>query len=123
MMKTWNIWLLFSTFLLCIFGTLLTRSGMVSSVHAFGQSSIGTWFWSFLALVLVVCATTFVVRRDHLKPEHSIESLVSQESSFLFNILVLLAACVAVFCETLLPSSRNSRWATRLLSRRRSTTA
>ena len=103
MMKTWNIWLLFSTFLLCIFGTLLTRSGMVSSVHAFGQSSIGTWFWSFLALVLVVCATTFVVRRDHLKPEHSIESLVSQESSFLFNILVLLAACVAVFCGTLLP--------------------
>jgi cytochrome c-type biogenesis protein CcmF len=103
MMKTWNIWLLFSTFLLCIFGTLLTRSGIVSSVHAFGQSSIGTWFWSFLALVLLVCATTFVVRRDHLKPEHSIESLVSQESSFLFNILVLLAACVAVFCGTLLP--------------------
>jgi cytochrome c-type biogenesis protein CcmF len=103
MMKKWNIWLLFSTFLLCIFGTLLTRSGIVSSVHAFGQSSIGTWFWSFLALVLLVCATTFVVRRDHLKPEHSIESLVSQESSFLFNILVLLAACVAVFCGTLLP--------------------
>jgi cytochrome c-type biogenesis protein CcmF len=103
MMKTWNIWLLFSTFLLCIFGTLLTRSGIVSSVHAFGQSSIGTWFWIFLALVLLVCATTFVVRRDHLKPEHSIESLVSQESSFLFNILVLLAACVAVFCGTLLP--------------------
>jgi cytochrome c-type biogenesis protein CcmF len=103
MMKTWNIWLLFTTFLLCIFGTLLTRSGIVSSVHAFGQSSIGTWFWSFLALVLLVCAATFVVRRDHLKPEHSIESLVSQESSFLFNILVLLAACVAVFCGTLLP--------------------
>lgn len=55
MMKTWNIWLIFSTFLLCIFGTLLTRSGIVSSVHAFGQSSIGTWFWSFLALALLVC--------------------------------------------------------------------
>ena len=103
MMKMWNIWLLFSTFVLCIFGTLLTRSGIVSSVHAFGQSSIGAWFWSFLALVLLICAATFAVRRDHLKPEHSIESLVSQESSFLFNVLVLLAACVVVFCGTLLP--------------------
>src|ERR1019366_831298 len=103
MMKAWNIWLIFSTFLLCIFGTLLTRSGIVSSVHAFGQSSIGTWFWSFLALVLLVCAITFLVRRNHLRTEHKIEALISQESSFLFNVLVLLAACVAVFCGTLLP--------------------
>ncbi|MGA7830945.1 MAG: heme lyase CcmF/NrfE family subunit [Terracidiphilus sp.] len=103
MMKSWNLWLIFSTFLLCIFGTLLTRSGIVSSVHAFGESSISTWFWIFLALVLLVCVITFVARRDHLKSEHQIESLVSRESSFLFNNLVLLAACVAVFFGTLLP--------------------
>lgn len=103
MMKTWNIWILFSTFLLCIFGTLLTRSGIVSSVHAFGQSSIGTWFWSFLALVLLVCASAILLRRDHLNTEHRMGALVSQESSFLFNVLVLLAACVAVFLGTLLP--------------------
>jgi cytochrome c-type biogenesis protein CcmF len=103
MMKSWNLWLIFSTFLLCIFGTLLTRSGIVSSVHAFGESSIGTWFWAFLALVLLVCVITFAARRDHLKTEHQIESLVSRESSFLFNILILLAACVAVFFGTLLP--------------------
>ena len=103
MMKMWNIWLLFSTFLLCIFGTLLTRSGIVSSVHAFGQSSIGTWFWSFLALVLLVCVITILLRRDHLNTEHRMGALVSQESSFLFNVLVLLAACVAVFFGTLLP--------------------
>lgn len=103
MMKSWNLWLIFSTFLLSILGTLLTRSGIVSSVHAFGQSSIGTWFWIFLLLVLLVCVLTFALRRDHLKTEHRIESLVSRESSFLFNILVLLAACVAVFLGTLLP--------------------
>ncbi len=103
MMKNWNIWLIFSTFLLCIFGTLLTRSGIVSSVHAFGKSSIGTWFWIFLLLVLLVCLFTFAARRDYLKSEHPIEGLISRESSFLFNILVLLAACVVVFCGTLLP--------------------
>ncbi len=103
MMKIWNIWLIFSTFLLSILGTLLTRSGIVSSVHAFGQSSIGTWFWAFLLLVLLVCVLTFALRRDHLKTEHRIESLVSRESSFLFNILILLAAGVAVFLGTLLP--------------------
>ncbi len=103
MMKSWNIWLIFSTFLLSILGTLLTRSGIVSSVHAFGQSSIGTWFWTFLLLVLLVCVLTFILRRDHLNSEHHIESLVSRESSFLFNILVLLAAGVAVFLGTLLP--------------------
>jgi len=103
MMKNWNIWLIFSTFLLCILGTLLTRSGIVSSVHAFGASSIGVWFWTFLLLVLLVCALTFVLRRDHLESEHPIESLLSRESSFLFNNLVLLAACIAVFVGTLLP--------------------
>ncbi|MGB8477513.1 MAG: cytochrome c-type biogenesis CcmF C-terminal domain-containing protein [Acidobacteriaceae bacterium] len=103
MMKNWNIWLIFSTFLLCILGTLLTRSGIVSSVHAFGASSIGVWFWTFLLLVLLICALAFVVRRDHLKSEHPIESLLSRESSFLFNNLVLLAACIAVLVGTLLP--------------------
>lgn len=103
MMKNWNIWLIFSTFLLCIFGTLLTRSGIVSSVHAFGQSSIGAWFWAFILLVLLVCFLAFAMRRDHLKTEHKITALISRESSFLFNILVLLAAGIAVFLGTLLP--------------------
>src|SRR3984957_275001 len=55
MMKTWNMWLIFSTFMLTVFGTLLTRSGLVSSVHAFAQSSIGNWFVAFLALTFIVC--------------------------------------------------------------------
>src|SRR5215475_4869610 len=52
MMKIWNVWLIFVTFMLSILGTLLTRAGLVSSVHAFAQSSIGPWFSSFLALIL-----------------------------------------------------------------------
>ena len=103
MMKTWNVWLIFSTFMLAIFGTLLTRSGLVSSVHAFAQSSIGSWFWAFLIIVLSVCLFTFILQRDHLKTENKLESLVSRESSFLFNNLVLLAACFTVLWGTLFP--------------------
>ena len=103
MMKSWNLWLIFLTFMLSILGTLLTRSGIVSSVHAFGASSIGNWFSIFLAIVLVVCALTFASRRDHLKSEHEIEGLISRDASVLFGVLVLLAACAVVFLGTLLP--------------------
>src|ERR1700691_6003533 len=103
MMKSWNVWLIFSTFMLAILGTLLTRSGLVSSVHAFAQSAIGTWFWVFLVITLAVCLFTYILRRDHLRTEHKLESLVSRESSFLFNNLVLLAACFTVLWGTLFP--------------------
>src|SRR6201997_2294690 len=93
MMKAWNVWLVFSTFLLTMLGTLLTRAGLVSSVHAFAQSSIGSWFSWFMGIVLAVCIFTYILQRDHLKAEHKVESLGSRESSFLFNNLVLLAAC------------------------------
>lgn len=66
--------MIFSTFMLSILGTLLTRSGIVSSVHAFGASSIGNWFSIFLAIVLVVCAFTFASRRDYLKSDRDIKS-------------------------------------------------
>ena len=103
MMKSWNVWLIFSTFLLTVLGTLLTRSGLVSSVHAFAESNIGTWFWVFMVIVLAVCIFTFVLNRDHLKTEHKLEALVSRESSFLFNNLVLLAACFTILWGTLFP--------------------
>ena len=103
MMKVWNMWLIFATFLLAIFGTFLTRSGVVSSVHAFAQSSIGPWFSTFLALIFATCMFFFVRNRGHLKSENKLESLVSRESSFLFNNLVLLAACFAVLWGTLFP--------------------
>jgi cytochrome c-type biogenesis protein CcmF len=103
MMKNWNVWLIFSTFMLTILGTLLTRSGLVSSVHAFAQSSIGSWFYGFILIVFAVCLFTFFKQRDHLKSENKLESLVSRESSFLFNNLILLVACFTVLWGTLFP--------------------
>ena len=103
MLKVWNMWLIFATFLLSIFGTFLTRSGVVSSVHAFAQSSIGDWFVAFLALTFVVCLVSFIKNRSHLSSEHKLESLVSRESSFLFNNLLLLVACFTVLWGTLFP--------------------
>ena len=103
MMKVWNVWLVFLTFMLCITGTMLTRSGVVSSVHAFAQSSIGNWFLGFLALIFVVCFAAYVKNRDYLKSENQLDSMVSRESSFLFNNLILLVSCVAILSGTLFP--------------------
>jgi cytochrome c-type biogenesis protein CcmF len=103
MMKSWNVWLIFITFLLTILGTLLTRAGLVSSVHAFAQSSIGNYFVAFMAIVLAVCLFTYFKQRDHLKSENRLQSLVSRESSFLFNNMILLVACITVLVGTLFP--------------------
>jgi cytochrome c-type biogenesis protein CcmF len=103
MMKVWNVWLVFTTFMLCIMGTMLTRSGVVSSVHAFAQSSIGTWFVSFLAIILAVCVWAYWNNRDYLRSDNQLDSVLSRESSFLFNNLILLAACFTVLWGTLFP--------------------
>ena len=108
MLKVWNMWLIFATFGLSIFGTLLTRSGLVNSVHAFAQSSIGNWFTGFLAIVLAVCLFFYVKNASHLRSEHKLESLISRESSFLFNNLLLLLACFTVLWGTLFP--KLSEW-------------
>ena len=110
MMKVWNAWLVFATFMLSIVGTWLTRSGVISSVHAFAQSPIGTWFLTFLVIVFAVCLFFFIKNRDHLKSENHLESLISRESSFLFNNQLLLAACFAILWGTLFPVL--SEWVT-----------
>jgi len=110
MMKIWNVWLIFATFMLSILGTFLTRSGVISSVHAFAQSSIGDWFLIFLAIILAVCIFFFIKNRSHLESEHRLESLVSRESSFLFNNLLLLVSCFAVLWGTFFPVL--SEWVT-----------
>jgi cytochrome c-type biogenesis protein CcmF len=103
MLKIWNMWLIFATFGLSIFGTFLTRSGVVSSVHAFAQSSIGDWFVGFLAVIAATCTFFFFKNKSHLKSEHRLESLISRESSFLFNNLLLLLACFTVLWGTMFP--------------------
>ena len=103
MMKVWNMVLIFSTFFLCIFGTFLTRSGVVSSVHAFAQSPIGPLFVGFLGTGILFTGWLLLERLDYLKSASQLDSLVSRESSFLFNNLLLLAACFSVLWGTLYP--------------------
>jgi len=103
MLKVWNMALVFATFLLSMLGTFLTRSGVISSVHAFAQSSIGTWFIVFIALTTAVCAFFLVKNLGQLKSEHKLESLASRESSFLFNNLLLLILCFTVLWGTFFP--------------------
>ena len=103
MMKVWNMVLVSATFFLCIFGTFLTRSGVVSSVHAFAQSQLGPFFVGFIALGLAITTYFILNRLDYLKSENQLESVLSRESSFLFNNLILLASCFSVLWGTLFP--------------------
>jgi cytochrome c-type biogenesis protein CcmF len=103
MMKVWNMVLVSATYLLCIFGTFLTRSGVVSSVHAFAQSPIGPYFVTFIVLELAAVVYLILDRLEYLKSESQLESVVSRESSFLFNNLILLASCFSILWGTLFP--------------------
>jgi cytochrome c-type biogenesis protein CcmF len=103
MMKVWNAVLVSSSFFLCIFGTMLTRSGIVSSVHAFAQSNIGIYFVVFLVIGIAGVIYLILDRLDYLRSEAQLESVVSRESSFLFNNLILLASCFAILWGTLFP--------------------
>src|SRR5207248_5680505 len=103
MMKVRNIVLVSATFFLCILGTFLTRSGVVQSVHAFARSEIGQYFVSFLAIGIAATIYLILDRLDYLKSEAELESVISRESSFLFNNLILLASCFAVLWGTLFP--------------------
>jgi cytochrome c-type biogenesis protein CcmF len=104
MMKVWNIVLISATFFLCILGTFMTRSGFVESVHAFARSDIGKYFVTFLALGIAATIYLILDRLDYLKSEAQLESVISRESSFLFNNLILLASCFAVLWGTLFPT-------------------
>jgi cytochrome c-type biogenesis protein CcmF len=103
MMKVWNIVLVSTTFFLCILGTFLTRSGVVQSVHAFARSEIGKFFVGFMAIGIAAVIFLILDRLDYLKSEAQLESVISRESSFLFNNLILLASCFAVLWGTLFP--------------------
>ena len=103
MMKVWNIVLVSATFLLGIFGTMLTRTGMVSSVHAFAQSPIGPYFNWYMSGITVLTVFLILSRLEYLKSENELDSVVSRESSFLFNNVLLLASCFAVLWGTLFP--------------------
>jgi cytochrome c-type biogenesis protein CcmF len=103
MMKVWNMVLVSATFLLSILGTTLTRTGLVASVHAFAQSPVKPYFTTFLISATVLTAFAILKNLAYLKSDVKLESVVSRESSFLFNNLILLASCFAVLWGTLFP--------------------
>ena len=103
MLKMWNMILILITFTLCIFGTFLTRSGIVSSVHSFTASSLGPIFLTYVFLILFVCIYLLITRSKYLKSEKKLESFVSRESGFLFNNVLFVSICFAVFWGTMFP--------------------
>jgi cytochrome c-type biogenesis protein CcmF len=88
---------------LSIFGTFLTRSGVISSVHAFAQSSLGPYFLLYLAVILVIAVALLVKRLPQLRSDHRLESVISRESSFLFNNLFFVGIMFSVLWGTMFP--------------------
>lgn len=103
MLKLWNIALVILTFGLTLFGTFLTRSGIIASVHAFTQGTIGVLFLSFLAVVLLTAFGLLAWRWDLLGAQGELDSIVSRESAFLLNNVLLVAAAFTVFFGTVFP--------------------
>jgi len=103
MLRVWNTILIMLTFALTIFGTFLTRSGVMSSVHSFTESPLGPIFLTFVAIIVIVCAILIFQGLPELKSDKHIESLTSRESGFLFNNVVFVTMCFAVFWGTIFP--------------------
>ncbi len=103
MLKLWNIALVVLTFGLTLFGTFLTRSGVIASVHAFTQGAIGVLFLSFLTVVILTALGLLAWRWDALHAQGELDSIVSRESAFLLNNVLLVAATFTVFFGTVFP--------------------
>lgn len=103
MLKVWNVSLIIITYGLTIFGTFLTRSGIISSVHAFANSSFGWAFLVYLLAALIVSFGLMIWRLPLLRSEHEMESFFSREASFLLNNVVLVGMTFAVFWGTIFP--------------------
>jgi cytochrome c-type biogenesis protein CcmF len=103
MLKLWNLGLVILTFSLTLFGTFLTRSGIIASVHAFTQGTIGVFFLAFLALVVLGSLGLLAWRWEALRGTGELDSVVSRESAFLLNNVLLIAAAFTVFFGTVFP--------------------
>jgi cytochrome c-type biogenesis protein CcmF len=103
MLKVWTLALAVTTFALAIFGTFVVRSGVLTSVHSFAQSAIGPYFFGFLGLVLIGSTALLLYRLPQLRAEGSIDALLSRETGFLLNNLLLVGIAAAVFWGTVFP--------------------
>jgi cytochrome c-type biogenesis protein CcmF len=103
MLKTWNVTLIISTFLLTILGTFLTRSGILTSVHAFASGDIGYYFLAFMGIMLLGSLALIAGRSEELRTDGNLDSPASRETVFLLNNLVLAAFTFTVLLGTLFP--------------------
>ena len=103
MLKRWNLGLIVGTFLLSIFGTFITRSGVIASVHSFTQSNVGYFFLAFLVVCGILSFTLLYTRWPSLRADVQLESVVSREAAFLFNNLLLVGVAFSVLWGTLFP--------------------
>jgi cytochrome c-type biogenesis protein CcmF len=103
MLKVWNVSLVLTTGTLAVLGTFLVRSGILDSIHAFGASTLGVPFVSLIGLMIAGGLYLVVTRRDILRSEHRLDSLLSREAAFLANNLVLVGLAFVVFWGTFFP--------------------
>lgn len=103
MLKVWNVALILLTFLMTIFGTFITRSGLIASVHSFGESTLGWLFLGFLGIALLISFGLLIYRLPYLKSNNQLDSLLSRESSFLLNNLLFVGIAFTVLWGTLFP--------------------
>jgi cytochrome c-type biogenesis protein CcmF len=103
MLKVWNASLILATGTLCVLGTFLVRSGILDSIHAFGASTLGVPFTVLIASMIIGSVVLVVSRRDALRSDHRLDSLLSREAAFLGNNLVLVAMCFVIFWGTFFP--------------------
>ncbi len=103
MLRVWNMVLVLLTYFLCIFGTFITRSGVISSVHSFARSNIGPFFAGFLLVMALASVLLLVWRLPRLRAQSQIESLVSREGAFVFNNVLFVASAFAVLWATIFP--------------------
>jgi cytochrome c-type biogenesis protein CcmF len=103
MMKVWNMLLVILAFCLSLFGTFLTRSGVINSIHSFTESSIGPWFLGFICLITAASLTIVYWRLPLLRAKTKLESIVSREATFLYNNLLLVALCLTILWGVMYP--------------------
>src|SRR5437016_566857 len=103
MLKVWNVVLVALAFCLSIFGTFLTRSGVVNSIHSFSEGPLGAWFLGFIALVTVFSVALIYLRLPLLRAKTKLESLVSREATFLYNNLLLVALALTILWGVVYP--------------------
>ena len=103
MLKVWNVLLVVLAFDLSLFGTFLTRSGIIQSIHSFTQSSIGPWFLGFICLITAGSLTLIFLRLPLLRAKTRLESLVSREATFLYNNLLLVALALTILWGVVYP--------------------